>query len=216
MSLENSDKSDSGQTAAVRQKPQPNGAAGEPQSRRNRDLANQARELIFGGGKTAEGVSDENRQRERPNRAGDEGGKPDTRDQPVRQAPEGRPDATGETRGRPALDLDDDESYEEQAPKRRRSKTIAEHAAELEVDPQEIYKLAVPIGDDGQTLTIGELKDQVREHHDFQRRRDDFEDYRDEAMGEVANARMQIDGVLQRLTGVVAPQDLARAFADYQ
>jgi hypothetical protein len=213
MSADSSGNSGSSQSAAIR--PQPNGAAGERRLL-GRDDVNKARELIFNGEKSAGSAgetTDANRRAPPPMARDDEGGRPGDRD-PGFRAPERRPDAGDARQNRPALDFDDDD---EPTPKRKRSKSIADFAAELEVDPQQLYALAVPIGDDPEEepLTIGQMKDRIKEVRDFDRRRDDFEDYRDQSMNEVANARMQIEGVLQRITQVVPPEQLASAFADY-
>jgi hypothetical protein len=198
-------------------RPKPNGADTERPGRViGRDDVNKARELIFNGGKSAELGGDANRREEVPRPAGDEGEGPESRDRGRSQAPEGRPDANDARQNRPALDFDDDD---DQQPKRRkRSKSIADYAAELEVDPKELYNLAVPIGDDPEEepLTIGQMKDRIKEVRDFDRRRDEFEDYRDQSLNEVANMRMQFEGVLSKLQSVVSPQQLASAFTEYE
>ena len=161
-----------------------------------------------------------NRRSTLPGASGDEGGKTGhLRDQDTRSPPpERRPDDNRDAMpSRPALELDDDD--DEERPKRRKhTKSIADYAAELEVDPQELYALSVPMGDDPneEPITIGAMKDKIKEVRDFERRRDEFEDYRDLSMNEVANARMQIEGVLSRITQVVSPEHLASVFADYQ
>jgi len=213
MSSESSNNSASGQIAAVRPKP---AAAAEPPGKRGA-LADKAREVIFGGGEAVRHEQDRQQAAHQP--AGDEG-RPATpsnrRDQARSDVEPERRHADPEAKGRPALELADDDDKEISAAKRQRGKTIADYAAEQEVDPQEIYKLNVPIGDNGETMSIGELKDRVKESHDFERRRDDFEDWRDQALNEVAHGRMQVEGVLQRLTSVIPPEQLASVFADYE
>jgi hypothetical protein len=181
-----------------------------------RDDVNRARELISG---KADDSAD--RRGPTPKIRDDEGGRPPATRDPQKggsEYPERRTDANLDAKvNRPALELDDDD--EQSSPKRRKhGKTIADYAAELEVDPQELYSLSVPLGDDSddQPLTIGEMKDRIKEVRDFDRRRDDFEDYRDQSLNEVANARQQIEGVLSRITQVIPPDQLASAFSDYQ
>lgn len=125
------------------------------------------------------------------------------------------PDRTGEDQDqdRAALELDEDD---EDAPKRKtRPKTLADFAKENELDAAKLYDLHVAY-DDGESVSLKDLKDHYRESGDLQRSRDDFEDYRTEAQNEVLLARQQIDGVLRRLTEVVPAEHLARAFTDYQ
>lgn len=140
-------------------------------------------------------------------------GQTDRRKQPKPSDESGRSEGNETPKERPGLELDDDD--QEERPKKKRPKSITEFAEELELDPAKLYDLAVPF-DDGESLTIGALKDRVREAGDLQRSRDDFEDYRMESQNEIFTARQQIDGVLQRITELVPPETLARAFNDYQ
>jgi hypothetical protein len=152
---------------------------------------------------------------DRPQRgdAGGEVGKIDSRKQPPASDKPGRSSDEETAQERPGLELDDDD--DEPKPKSKRAKSITEFAEELELDPAKLYDLAVPF-DDGESLTIGALKDRVREAGDLQRSRDDFEDYRMESQNDIFVARQQIDGVLQRITQLVPPETLARVFNDYQ
>lgn len=119
---------------------------------------------------------------------------------------------------RPALELDEDELEDgEGRPKRKaKTKSVVEFAAEHELEPKAIYDLAVPLEAGQEPVTVAQLKDHYKETRDFDQRRDDFEDWHTEAQNTVITARQQIDDVLQRLTSVIPPETLARAFADMQ
>lgn len=145
---------------------------------------------------------------ERPSRRSD--------DSAARRSDEaGNPDRTREDQdqNRAALELEDDE--DDSVPKKKRPKTLAQFAEENELEAAKLYDLHVAY-DDGESVSLKDLKDHYRESGDLQRSRDDFEDYRTEAQNEVLLARQQIDGVLRRLTEVVPAEHLARAFSDYQ
>lgn len=119
---------------------------------------------------------------------------------------------------RPALELDDDDDDAESGrkPKKKAARGIAEFAQELQLDPKEIYGLAVP-GDDGaEPLTIGQMKDQLKAVREHQAKVDQFEDDRAEAMNEVFVARQQIDDLLSRVKRVVTPQQFAAVFDDVE
>lgn len=123
-------------------------------------------------------------------------------------------DESDSPKERPALDLDED-GDEEEKPKKKRPKSLTKFAEENGLDAAKLHDLTVTY-DDGESISIGTLKDHYRESGDLQRRSDDFEDYRTHSQNEILMARQQIDGVLQRLTSVVPPEHLARAFADYE
>lgn len=118
---------------------------------------------------------------------------------------------------RPALELDDDEQDPAvKAARKSKAKTISDFADEMGIDAKELYEIAVPFDDDDEPMTVGQLKDRVKEVRTFERERDDFEDYRTDSMNEVLTARQQIDGVMQRIMQVIPQEQLASAFGDYQ
>lgn len=121
-----------------------------------------------------------------------------------------------DARSRPALELDDDD-LDPDVKKARKNKprSISDFAEEMGVDAKELYEIAVPFDDDAEPMTIGALKDRVKEVRDFERHRDDFEDYRTDSMNEVLTARQQIDGVMQRIMQTIPQEQLASAFGDY-
>jgi hypothetical protein len=141
---------------------------------------------------------------------------PQTREREGIDKPGRRSESSTEAPRRPALDLSEEDDEQITAARKRRGKTIAEYAQEKEVDPQELYKLAVPIGDEGETLSIGELKDRVKEHADFNRRRDEFEEWRELAINEVASGRMQVNGLFQRLGQVLPRETIERLMVDHE
>ena len=163
--------------------------------------------------KALRGLVEDGEEHSQRDDAGGEKGKTESRKQPPASDKPGRETGDETARDRPGLELDDDD--EQPKPKVKRPKSITEFAEELELDPAKLYDLGVTF-DDGETLTIGALKDRVRETGDLQRSRDDFEDYRMESTNEIFQARQQIDGVLQRITQLVPPETLARVFNDYQ
>lgn len=119
---------------------------------------------------------------------------------------------------RPALELTDDEREEDgvSRPKRKATVSVNDFAVEHEIEPKAIYDLAMPVVTGEEPVTIQQLKDHYLQNRDFEQKRDDFEDWQTHVQGEVIQARQQIDDVLQRVTSVVPPEVLARAFADMQ
>jgi hypothetical protein len=118
---------------------------------------------------------------------------------------------------RPALELDEDERDEgEGQKKRKKQKTVVDFAAEHEIEPKAIYELAVPLEAGQEPVTVAALKDHYKATRDFETKRDEFEDWQQHAQGEVIQARSQLDDVVMRLTSVVPPDVLARAFTDMQ
>lgn len=117
---------------------------------------------------------------------------------------------------RPALELDDDEADEDQPKRKRRGKALVEFAEEQGLKPEKLYDLEVAIGDDHEPVSVGALKDHYKATREFERQRDDFEDYRTESENKIIQGRTQIDGVLSELVKVVAPNDLAQAFQTFQ
>jgi hypothetical protein len=118
---------------------------------------------------------------------------------------------------RPALELDEDEREEgEGQKKRKKQKSVVDFAAEHEIEPKAIYELAVPLEAGQEPVTVAALKDHYKATRDFETKRDEFEDWQQHAQGEVIQARSQLDDVVQRLTQVVPPDVLARAFTDMQ
>jgi hypothetical protein len=114
---------------------------------------------------------------------------------------------------RPFLQLDEDEDGKplKRTPK---PKSLLEFADEQSIPHKAVYDLVVPIDEGEAPMSIGQMKDRIREVRNFEFERDDFADYRETAMNEIVESRTQIDGVLQQLKQVVPPEDLARAFAD--
>jgi hypothetical protein len=115
--------------------------------------------------------------------------------------------------GRPALELEEDE------PQRREPgapKSLKEFAEEHELSATEMHKLSVSIDRDIEPMTIEQMKSRIKEVRDFEMLRDDFEETRADQQNEILVARQQVEDVLQRLTGVVPPEHLARAFADME
>jgi hypothetical protein len=118
---------------------------------------------------------------------------------------------------RPALELDEDERDEgEGQKKRKKQKTVVEFAEEHELKPEAIFDLAIPLEAGQEPVTLGQLKDHFKATRDFETKRDEFEDWQQHAQGEVIQARSQLDDVVMRLTSVVPPDVLARAFTDMQ
>ena len=99
--------------------------------------------------------------------------------------------------------------------KSKKSKTISDLAEEMGVDPKELYEVSVAFDDDDEPMSIGAMKDRIKEVRDFERSRDDFEDYRTDSMNEVLSARQQIDGVMQRIMQFIPQEQLQHAFGDY-
>lgn len=148
-----------------------------------------------------------------PEKSGDETaahGKSETDDDAGRD--DSRPSSS-----RPALELEDDERDEgEGQAKRKKQKTVVDFAAEHEIEPKAIYDLAVPLEAGQEPVTVAQLKDHFKATRDLEQKRDDFEDWQTQAQGEVIQARSQLDDVVQRLTQVIPPDVLARAFTDMQ
>lgn len=146
-------------------------------------------------------------------RPGDDRGKGGREADPDRNAP-GR---ERENAIRPALDLDDDEQDPAvKAARKSKAKTLSDFADEMGLNAKDLYEIAIPFDDDDEPMTIGALKDRVKEVRTFERDRDDFEDYRADSMNEVLTARQQIDGVMQRIMQFIPQDQLASAFGDYQ
>jgi hypothetical protein len=132
-----------------------------------------------------------------------------------RAAPASADDARGDAH-RPALELDDDDlDPAEKRAKSKKSKTISDLAEEMGVEAKELYDVSVAFDDDDEPMTIGAMKDRIKEVREFERSRDDFEDYRTDSMNEVLSARQQIDGVMQRVMQTIPPEQLQHAFGDY-
>lgn len=128
------------------------------------------------------------------------------------QATRQEPDSSGGD-DRPFLELDEDADGRP-IKRQPKAKTILDLADEHQISHKSIYELVVPM-DEGETpLSIGQMKDRIREVRNFETDRDDFADYRESAMNEIVESRTQIDGVLQALKQVVPTEELARAFAD--
>lgn len=119
---------------------------------------------------------------------------------------------------RPALELTDEERAEdgEDQPKRKKAKSIVDFAAEHEIEPKQLYDLAIPLEAGQEPVTISQLKDHFKETRDFEQKRDDFADWSEHVQGEIVQYRQQIQSVVNRLTEVVPPELLARAYADTQ
>jgi hypothetical protein len=153
--------------------------------------------------------------------AGNDGGISDKSGDPAARRDVG-PDDRGaghsdrSTTERPALELDDDDEGE--APKPGRKNSLNGFLEEHELKPKAIFDLEVSFDGDGsiEPATIGELKDHYVKTREFERVRDEFEDWRESAQLEVMQARSQLDDVVNRLTQVVPPDMLARAFTDMQ
>jgi hypothetical protein len=150
--------------------------------------------------------------RDRSRATGDEG-----RGVEGRRAASGAPgDDARQNANRPALELDDDDlDPAEKRAKSKKSKTISDLAEEMGVDPKELYEVSVAFDDDDEPMSIGAMKDRIKEVRDFERSRDDFEDYRTDSMNEVLSARQQIDGVMQRIMQFIPQEQLQHAFGDY-
>jgi hypothetical protein len=133
-----------------------------------------------------------------------------------RSASDAPADDARKNANRPALELDDDDlDPAEKRAKASKSKTISDMADEMGVDAKELYELSVAFDDDGEPMTIGAMKDRIKEVRDFERSRDDFEDYRTDSMNEVLSARQQIDGVMQRIMSTIPKETLEHHFGDY-
>ena len=119
---------------------------------------------------------------------------------------------------RPALEFDDDEDAGEDQPSKRRKKAnlLEAYAEAHEIQPKELYDLEIGLEEGDEPISIGALKDHYKETRDLERRRDEFEEWHAESQNEIIQSRAQIEGVLQRLTQVVPPEAMARAFADMQ
>ena len=124
--------------------------------------------------------------------------------------PEGSRENDGD---RPFLQLDEDEDGKplKRTPK---PKSLLEFADEQSIPHKAVYDLVVPMDEGESPMSIGQMKDRIKEVRNFEFERDDFADYRESAMNEVVESRTQIDGVIQSLKQVVEPELLARAFAD--
>jgi hypothetical protein len=119
---------------------------------------------------------------------------------------------------RPALELDEDErDADEDQPKRKpKSTSLSEFAEAHQLKEKDIFDVTVPLEAGQEPVTIGALKDHFKETRDFEEKRDRFEDWHDTVQNEILTYRQQIEDVLQRVTSVVPPETLARAFADMQ
>lgn len=127
----------------------------------------------------------------------------------------GADDVTPQSPPRPALELDDDDDDGEQPSKsKKRASSLEDFAAAHELKAKDIYDVEVQLGEGFPSMTIGAMKDRVREYTAFETERDDFDDWRVTSQNEVMSARAQVEGVLQRLTRFIAPEQLAEAFAD--
>jgi hypothetical protein len=134
----------------------------------------------------------------------------------TRAAPDASADDARANANRPALELDDDDlDPAERKAKKSKSRTVSDFAEEMGVDAKALYELAVPFDDDDEPMTVGAMKDRIKEVRDFERRRDEHEDWRTESMNEVLSARQQIDGVMQRVMQTIPRETLENAFGDY-
>lgn len=117
--------------------------------------------------------------------------------------------------GRPALEIDEeDEGSDGREP--GAPKTLKEFADEHELSATELHKLSVSIDRDIEPMTIEQMKARIKDMRNFETLRDDFEETRATQQNEILVARQQVEDVLQRLTEVVPPEHLARAFADME
>lgn len=114
---------------------------------------------------------------------------------------------------RPFLQLDEDEDGKplKRTPK---AKSLLELADEAAIPHKQIYEMTIPIDEGEAPMSIGAMKDRIKEVRNFEFERDEWADYRESAMNEIVESRTQIDGVLQSLKNVVPTEQLARAFAD--
>lgn len=115
---------------------------------------------------------------------------------------------------RPFLELDEEDEDGRPLKKQPKAKSILELADEHQLKHKDMYELTVPIEEGEAPMSIGQMKDRIKEVRNFEFERDDFADYRESAMNEIVESRTQIDGVIQSLKNVVEPEQLARAFAD--
>lgn len=121
-----------------------------------------------------------------------------------------------EARQRPGLEFDEDDGDEGEPRRRaRKASSLDEFAEKHGLSARDVYDLMVDTGIEGDgPKSFGELKDHYRQTRDFEALRDQFEDDRSESMNQIITARQQIDGVVNRLAGVIPPQQLAELFRE--
>lgn len=149
------------------------------------------------------------------------GGRPSPNGREREQAPP-RPDPQkpGRSDGdpatdRPGLELDDEPGEDQAKPKPRKGgKTLADFAAEHELEAKELFGLVVSFEEGGpEPVTIGELKDAFKAGRDLDSERDQFEDWRVGSQNEILQARSEIEATVQELAREVPPEAMARATA---
>lgn len=129
----------------------------------------------------------------------------DRDDDARREAKSGPPlDKAGERR---AFDIEEGEG-EDEAPRRKRGKTLQSFAEEHEVQPEAIYDLQIHLEEGAEPVTIGALKDHYKERRGFEQLRDDFEDYRSQTQSEIIQGRSQINRMVQLVAGSLPPTTL--------
>jgi hypothetical protein len=77
--------------------------------------------------------------------------------------------------------------------------TLAEAAERLGVDVAALYELAVPMGGEGEAVTLGALKDRATKAHGLEVERLAFERERDAGRSEIAQARAELHDLLALL-----------------
>lgn len=184
-------------------------------SGKNLQLDKAAGLLGFDMGGDDDKNSRSSRRADRSKRAVDDDGK--RRNEGGGASHDGQGDEARNRANRPALELDDEDDSDAERRKKSKVKTVADYASEAGVDAKSIYDLTVAFDEnDGvEPMTIGAMKDRIKEVQDFERRRDEHEDWRTESMNEVLSARQQIDGVMQRIMQVIPREQLETAFGDY-
>jgi len=107
---------------------------------------------------------------------------------------------------RRAFDLEGQE--EEEASPKKRGKTLAAYAEAHELDVKELYDLEVGLEEGDEPVKLSALKDHYKATREFERIRDDFEDYRSQTQSEIIQGRQQIDQLLVKVAQFMPPDQL--------
>lgn len=83
--------------------------------------------------------------------------------------------------------------------------TLKELAAELKIEPKELYSVAIPMGE-GKTMTLGEIKNLAKEAGDIKQRMEEYESTETERSNDIMRARDELNLLVSALGQNVPPQ----------
>jgi hypothetical protein len=112
---------------------------------------------------------------------------------------------------------EDEGSTEGEAPgKKVVPKTLAELSEATGIDVAELYNLSVPSSKEGESFTLGELKDAMAKQSSFQVRELEWEEQRAKAEAETIRARAEMEELLTSLPkSILKPELIEKVKAAY-